>query len=45
MPHEEICDSCIEGKQRLKNILKKTELKAEKAGERVYFNVSSIQFK
>ena len=45
MPHDEICESCIKGKQRQKNIPKKTELKAEKAGERVYFDISSIQYK
>ena len=33
MPHDEICESCIKGKQYQKNIPKKTELKAEKAGE------------
>ena len=45
MPHDEICESCIKGKQRQKNIPKETELKAEKAGERVYFDISSIQYK
>ena len=45
MLHDEICKSCIKGKQRQKNIPKKTELRAEKTGERVYFNISSIQYK
>ena len=45
MPHEEICESCIMGKQRQKNIPKNTEIKAEKAGERIYFSISSFQYK
>ena len=43
MPHEKICESCIKGKLYQKNIPKKTELKSEKVGERVLFNISSIQ--
>ena len=45
MPHDKIRESCIKGKQRQKNIPKQTKLKAEKAGERVYFDISSIQYK
>ena len=45
MPHDKICESYIKGKQCQKNTPKKTELKAEKAGERVYFDISSIQYK
>ena len=45
MPHDKICGSCIKGKQRQKNIPKKTELRAKKAGERVYFYINSIQYK
>ena len=37
MPHDKICESCIQEKQHQKNIPKKTELKAEKVGERVFF--------
>ena len=45
MLHDEICESCIMGKQRQKNVPKNTEFKAEKAGERVYFDISIIQHK
>ena len=45
MPHDEICESCIKGKQRQKNFPKETEFRAEKARERIYFNISSIQYK
>ena len=44
-PHENICENCIMGKQRQKYIPKNTEFKAEKAGKRVYFDISSIQYK
>ena len=37
MLHDKICESYIQEKQHQKNIPKKTELKAEKVGERVFF--------
>ena len=45
MPHDKICENCIMGKQRQKNIPKNTEFKAEKAGERIYFDISRILYK
>ena len=45
MPHDKICESCIMGKQRQKTVPKNTQFKAEKAGERIYFDISSIQYK
>ena len=43
--HDEICESCIRGKQRQKNVTKKVEFRAEKPGDQVYFDISSIQHK
>ena len=45
MVHNKIYKSCIKGKQRQKNVAKKVEFKAEKLGDQVYFNISSIQYK
>ena len=45
IPHDKICESCIKGTQHQKNVPKKTELRAEKVVERVYFNISSILYK
>ena len=45
MEHDKICESCIKGKQRQKNVAEKVEFKAEKPGDQVYFNISSIQYK
>ena len=41
----EICESCIKGKQRQKNVNKKVEFKAVKPGEKIYYDVSSIEHK
>ena len=43
--HDEKCECCIRGKQRKKNVTKKVEFRAEKSGDYVYFNISSIQHK
>ena len=45
MVHDKICKSCIKGKQHQKNVAKKVEFKAKKPGNRVYFDISSIQYK
>ena len=41
----EICESCIKGKQQQKNVNKKVEVKAVKPGEKIYYNISSIEDK
>ena len=44
MEHDKICESCIRGKQRQKNVTKKVEFRAEKPGYQVYFDISSIHY-
>ena len=41
----EICESCIQGKQRQKNVNKKVDFKVVKPGEKIYYNISSIEQK
>ena len=40
--HDKICESCIRGKQRHKNITEKVEFRVENPGDRVFFDISSI---
>ena len=41
----EICESCIKGKQQQKNVNKKVEFKALRPGEKIYYDISSIAHK
>ena len=42
---DEICEGCIKGKQQQKNVSKKVEFKAVRSGEKIYYNIVSIEHK
>ena len=39
----EICESCIKCKQQQKNVNMKVDFKVVKPGEKIYYNISSIE--
>ena len=41
----EICKSCIKGKQRQKIVNKNVEFKVVRPGKKIYYNISSIEHK